>query len=127
MIRYCILLILSWMLSGCAGYTPQTLEISDQVQYESDVAFCQQAAANYHPQFNIGDVAYATAKGAASNATGAVAGGLAVPAIGAASGGTTAVINDLDVMGHAQANVYRHCLHDKTARDHSALLANPND
>ena len=115
-------------LGGCAGgYAPETLEVDDSAQYAADVKFCLAAGANYKAKLDLGEVGYQTVKGATSNATGAVVGGLTIPAIGAASSGTTQLLTDLDVMGRAGANVARHCLTDKTNRDHSAILANPND
>lgn len=114
----------SLFLASCAGYQPQTLEVSDQTKYGADVSFCQNAAANiFKPSFSFGSVGFSAISGAASNSAAAVVGGIAIVGVGALGGASQAASNGLDLMGQAQSNVFRHCVIEKTRRDGSALVA----
>ena len=114
-------------LSGCASYTPQTVNAPiNPLQYGLDVGFCRTGSAAYSPPLDTGDIIAGTVKGAATNAVGGVVGGPLVVGVGAAGGGTAALADVLDLMGSARANVFRHCLEEMTRRDGSAIVANPN-
>ena len=114
--------------AGCTVvYTPEPLQILDVAQYAGDVKFCADKGASYHPKFDGASVASSAATGAANNASGAVVGGWAVPVAGALGSASSTAITKLNIMGRASANVSRHCLYDKTAIDHSAILAKPED
>lgn len=120
-----LVLALLVLTSGCAAYFPQAIEITDSEAYASDVAFCQSAAAAYKPSLDMSSVGYGAISGAAQNATGAAVSPL-VPAIGAAGGATSALSSGLDLMGQARINVAKHCLLERTHRDRSAIVADPD-
>lgn len=113
-------------LAGCASYVPQPIEIADQAAYTADVNSCTNAAANYKPQLDIGNIGAATITGAASNASNAVINPL-VPAIGAAAGAVSSTANAFDVIGQAKRNVAKHCLQEKLHRDRAAIVADPDN
>lgn len=119
------------LLAGCASTAPEpvAIRVNDAAQYAADLALCQAAGADqrFRPSLSIGDIAFGAISGGAKSATGAVVGGPLVPAIGAAGGATDAMAQDLDAFGKAGANVTRHCIHDATMQDRSALIADPAD
>jgi hypothetical protein len=127
-----LLLALPLCLGGCTTltdalappYVPEPIHIYDQMSFASDVIECRKAGANYKPHFSFGNVATAAIRGASSD-TSLVPLSPLVPVYGAAGGAAGAAADGLDVMSGSHANVYRHCLHDETLIDHSAVLANP--
>ena len=125
-----IVALLPLALCGCSmleqTYTPEPLEITDAKQYASDVSFCQAAAAKTKAHLDIASIASGAGTGAAQNAVGAAVNPV-VPVIGAAGGAGSALVSGLDVLGHAKANVARHCVIDKTRNDRSAIVAQPED
>lgn len=119
--------VLPVLLAACStAYEPEPIEIVDQARYAADVAFCKDAGGKHKAKLNVANIAVSAAQGAGNNASGAILNPLA-PVLGAAGGASNSLITGLDVMGHASANVVKHCLEEKTHRDGSALLANPND
>lgn len=121
------LMFLPLLLAGCtAVYVPEPLEIADQAKYAADLAFCQTAGAGHKAKLDLGAIASGAGTGIANNVSGAAVNPL-VPVLGGLGGASNALITSLDIMGHASANVFRHCLEEKTHRDGSAVLANPND
>lgn len=121
------LAVLPMLLCGCVEhFDPVPIEITDPVQYAVDVKVCQAAAAAYKPKPDLASIAAGTVNGAADNASGAAV-NPAVPLLGAAGGATHALVTNLNILGHASANVARHCLEEKAHRDRSAIIANPND
>jgi hypothetical protein len=120
------IILLAALLSGCAAYTPQPLEITDPTIYAADVSFCQAAATAYKPSMDLSSVAYGGLSGGAQNLTGAAISPL-VPLIGLAGGATSALSTSIDIFGRAKENVLRHCLMDRTKKDGSALIADPSD
>lgn len=127
-------LIFPFLLTGCGAiadmaapaYEPETIRIYDQAQYQADVNECRAAGAAYKPHFSLGGAVTRTLDGASSNSSLIPLSPL-VPAYGAAGGAAAAVNDGLDLASRAHANVFRNCLHDETARDRSAVIADPRD
>jgi hypothetical protein len=121
-----VALVATLLLSGCASYLPQPIEITDNAKYSADVQMCMTAAANYKPQFDFGNIGASIVNGAADHASTAVINPLA-PAVGAAAGLASSTATDLNVMGQARKNVAKHCILEKTRRDQSAIVADPDN
>ncbi|WP_298800081.1 hypothetical protein [uncultured Devosia sp.] len=115
------------MLCGCAQpYVAMPIEITDRDQFQADLNECAQAAASYQPHVSATAVALGAVGGGVNNLVGGVVNPL-VPVIGAAGGAGAALAQGLGVMSQSKRNVAKHCMQDKTSRDHSAVLANPDD
>jgi hypothetical protein len=116
-------------LGGCAArYEPITLEMRDPVQYAADLQFCQAAGVAYTPKASSADIAQATFEGGAGAISYAPINPL-IPALGAL-GGTARAASDatgFDLTGQTKTNVARHCLYDRLAADHAAIIAKPEN
>lgn len=115
------------LVAGCAQrLAVAPIEVASEPAYLENVSQCKAAAEAYKPEVTVGSVIY-----------GAVAQGLGVisyailypwmPVLGAAGGAGRAATDGYDITGRIRANVFRHCMVDKSARDRSAILANPDD
>ena len=125
--RSLIILALPLILMGCAiPYVPVPIEVTNEAAFKIDVAECLAAGDAYASKLDVMDIGASAVTGATRNAAGAAVSPL-MPLIGAAGDTTTQLITGLNIMGHASANVARHCLDEKTHRDGSAIIANPND
>ena len=113
-------------LAGCVAPMASTpIEIANPTLYQADVEECRTAAANYSPVVSASSIAL----GALSGAIGTVAYtpiNPLIPGLGAAGGAANAAVAPFDLTGSIRANVYRHCLIDRTSRDHAAIIANPD-
>lgn len=113
------------ILLGCASYTPQTIKINDEVQYNKDWLECQEGAKSYQPEFSIAGLLTDTVTGATNNLS-LVPVSPFVPLYGAGGGATGSLSKSLDVMSMTRNNVARNCINEETSWDHSAVVANPN-
>ena len=115
-------------LAGCVNpYIPQTLgKPSSPAQFAKDALWCRQVAKAWRPNVALGDIAQATATGLAGAISYAPINPL-IPALGAAGGGANSAAGVFDLAGTERRNVERHCLITVTDRDHSAILANPDN
>lgn len=125
----CIVLALLVCLSSCASrFEPITLDISDNEQYKADLKFCQAAGHDYTPKASAADIAESTFEGGAGSISYAPI-TFAIPALGAAGGAAIAAskATGFDLTGKAKTNVARHCLYDRLAADHAAIVAKPEN
>lgn len=122
-----VIIACALLLAGCADrLAVAPIEIAQQDVFISDTAQCQAAAAAWQPQTTAGTIIY-----------GAISQGLSVisyavlypwmPVLGGVGGAGKAAADGFDITGRIRANVFRHCMADKVARDHSAIIANPDD
>lgn len=122
---------LSEALTSCAvfpearTYAPVIVEVTDAAQMQRDLTQCHAAADNYAPGVSAGRVAQRAAAGAASNAGGAALSPL-VPVAGAAGGVAVALIDGYDLTGQSGIRILVRCLEEKSRRDQSFLIADPN-
>lgn len=117
------------LLSGClSSYAPLTLEVSDPAQYAADLKFCQAAGGAYTPKASTADIAQATFEGGAGTISYLPLNPL-IPVLGAAGGAAAAASNatGYDLTGRSKTNVARHCLYDRLAADHAAIVAKPEN
>jgi hypothetical protein len=124
-----IVLALLIALGGClSSYIPLTLEVSDPVRYAADLKFCQAAGAAYTPKVSAADIAQATFEGGAGTISYFPLNPL-IPVLGAAGGAATAASDatGYDLTGRTKTNVARHCLYDRLAADHAAIVAKPEN
>lgn len=127
--RVTALLLALPLLSGCvSSYAPLTLDVSDPVQYAADLKFCQAAGAAYTPKASAADITESAIEGGANVISYAPINPL-IPVLGAAGGAATAASNatGFDLTGRTKTNVARHCLYDKLATDHAAIVARPEN
>jgi hypothetical protein len=127
-------LALPLFLAGCVifpspdTYEPLTAEVTDAAQYEVDLASCHAVAHNYKPGLNGGAVARAAISGAANNTAYAVLPPIGlVPLAGAAGGAVGASFTGLGINGEKTIKVLVKCLEERTRRDKSAIVVDPND
>lgn len=126
-----LLFILPLFLASCAifpsaaTYKPIIVEVADPARYQLDLATCHAVADNYSPGLDGGNIAQQTLEGAAGSASYAVINPL-VPAAGAAGGAAGATIEGLGITGHAGIKILVRCLEEKSRRDLSFIIADPN-
>lgn len=119
----------AFLLFGCASLSswhPYTVEIASPQVYAADEVSCLGYAQAYKPGFDFGGIGSAAIKGGAQNAPAGVVGGPLIPAIGALGAVTTEALNDLDLLSIDKRRVFVICLREKTRRDGSALVLDPN-
>lgn len=124
-----LLLALPLLLSACVSrYEPLTLEVTDAARYAADLKFCQAAGAAYTPKASSADIAQAAFGGAADVVSYTPISPL-IPALGAAGGAAKAASSatGFDLTGQTKTNVARHCLYDRLAADHAAIVAKPEN
>jgi len=124
-----VVLALLTALGGCvSSYSPLTLEISDPVRYAADLKFCQAAGTAYKPKASVADITESAVEGGANVISYAPLNPL-IPVLGAAGGAATAASNatGYDLTGRTKTNVARHCLYDRLAADHAAIVAKPEN
>lgn len=117
------------LLSGClSSYAPLTLEVSDPVRYAADLKFCQAAGAAYKPKPSAADITESAIEGGANVISYTPINPL-IPLLGAAGGAATAASDatGYDLIGRTKTNVARHCLYDRLAADHAAIVAKPEN
>lgn len=121
--------IASLLLAGCSNlkaWQPYAVEISAPGVYEADKSACLSYALAYRPGFDLLGIGSAAIKGGAQNAPAGVVGGPLIPAVGALGAATTQALNDLDLLSTDKKRVFVLCLQEKTRRDGSALMIDPN-
>ena len=115
------------LLAGCAtAYQPVSLEVTDAAKNAADVDFCLAAARAYRPSMSAGGVAQGIIEGAGGAISYAPINPL-IPVLGASGGAASAVSNGFDLTGQVRRNVAKHCIAEKTRRDGSAIVANPDN
>lgn len=115
------------LLAGCAtAYVPVPIEVTDLQRYAADVDLCLAAARAYQPRASVGSVARGAIEGGSQNLSYAPINPL-IPVLGAAGGAAGAGLIGFDITGQVRRNVARHCLEEKTRRDGSAIVANPEN
>lgn len=115
------------VLGGCTiAYTPDTLRVTDQTQFQADLAFCTQAAANWQPQASISDIGESGFEGGAGMLSYTPINPL-IPALGAAGEAGKTAASQFNLNGIAKRNVAKNCVYDTTHQDGSAILARPED
>lgn len=115
------------MLAGCAApYDPIAIEITDPVAYRRHVDFCLAAAEKFRPRISAGSVARGAIEGGSANLSYAPLNPL-IPAVGAVGGAAGEAAIGLGITGQSRRNVAKHCLEEKTRRDGSAIVANPDN
>jgi len=124
-----VVLALLLCVGGCASrFEPITLDVSNSDQYKADLQFCQDAGAHYKPKASAADISEAAVEGGANVISYAPINPL-IPVLGAAGGAASAASNatGFDLTGRTKTNVARHCLYDRLAADHSAIIAKPEN
>jgi hypothetical protein len=126
-----LILLLAFLLplSGCmARYEPLTLEVADSARYAADLKFCQAAGAAYTPKASAADITESAIEGGANVVSYTPINPL-IPLLGAAGGAASAASNasGYDLTGRTKTNVARHCLYDRLAADHAAIVAKPEN
>lgn len=110
------------LLAACAQYAPQVLgQPDDPLRYTQDVAWCHGAAQAYKPDSRVGAIVQGGVTGGFGSLSYAPINPL-IPLLGAAGGAASAATGN----GQARRNVEKHCLQEKTRRDGSALVADPD-
>jgi hypothetical protein len=129
MMRKLLLLALPFYLTGCVGtFAPITLEVSDPVRYAADLNFCQAAGASFKTKASAADITESAVEGGAGVISYTPINPL-IPLLGAAGGAASAAsdASGFDLIGRTKINVARHCLYDRLAADHAAIVAKPEN
>ena len=122
-----VIVLAGLVMAGCiARPKVAPIEIAAPARYLDDVGQCQAAAAAYQPNITVVSVLY----GAVAQSLNVISYAVLypwMPALGAIGGAGKVATDAYDLTGRIRANVFRHCMADKVARDHSAIIANPED
>lgn len=125
-----IVCALALTLAGCAtwggDYTPQTLRVANQNQFDADVLFCNQAAKDWKPQPSVSAIGESAFEGGMGQLSYLPINPL-IPALGAAGGAGTTAASQFNLNGIAKRNVAKNCVYDTTTQDRSAILARPEN
>lgn len=115
-------------IAGCApfsGYEPYVKDVVSPSVFAHDEGDCLKYAQGYSEKFNAASIGTAAAKGAASNAVGAVVNPW-VPVLGAAGSASVALLDSVGVLTDKQRIVFLKCLDHRGERSRAYMVIDPN-